>query len=156
MRDEWEELASRLRAFALSRYAQLASSVTLHFPGGDRITMPLACAAPPPAEASGRNGWASGPEPKHLSDYRQVYWPGLGVYRFSPKQAVVIHELWSARFGSDNPDVAQAALLQNAESDCAKLSDLFRSNGKAHPAWGTFVVPGETPGVYRLPDLAGE
>lgn len=160
-RDDWTDISTALRGVGLRRYGQTAVSVTIHFLGGDRITLPLS--APLPGEEQGRsNGgralWASGPDPKHLSDFQRVYYPGLSPadFSFSPKQAKVVAVLWEARFELDNPDVDQAALLREADSDCGRLLDLFRRAGRTHPAWGTLIVPGARPASFRLAELPRE
>jgi hypothetical protein len=99
--------------------------------------------------------WAAGPEPKHLADFRQVYWPELGTFTFLPKQARVVELLWEAR-EDGAPHVPQADLLAGADSDSSRLLDLFRSNAKSHPAWGRLIVPGDLPATFRLAPLPGE
>lgn len=155
--DEWDDLVTLIQRYARRKYGQSATAITIHlmYSEGHREPLPQ-LHHPPPArpEPKPLAGWASGEEPKHLSDFQQVYWPGLGVFRFSPKQATVVEQLWDAKFNCDSPDVDQAALLAAADSDCPRLVDLFRGKGKSHPAWGKLIVPGFSPATFRLPDLA--
>ncbi len=159
----YEELRRAAIRYALSKYNCIPLGLSLLLPNGQQHTEPIRPldlselnldpkTAAPAAQPQSAANWASGPEPRHLSDFQSVYWPSLGVYRLSPKQARIVEVLWEARFGSDNPDVDQATLLRAADSDCTRLLDLFRSGGKTHPAWGKLVVPGESPATFRLPE----
>lgn len=114
-----------------------------------KVSVEIGGAAPP------AGAWGSGPGPKHDDGFRRVYWPDLGTFTFGPKQALVVAELWDARFNADAPDVAEGRLLLAADSDCSRLLDLFRSSGRTHPAWGTLVLRGDGPATYRLPDPPG-
>ncbi len=106
---------------------------------------------PPQAEVSSPSScnWGSGPVPKHTDCFERVYWPGLGVFALGRKQARVVEALWE-QWQEGNPQVPQADLLRAADSDCARLIDLFRNS----PAWGRLVLrDSELPGHYRLPEL---
>jgi hypothetical protein len=151
----WDALVRLARLYAWRKYGYEPIGITLHGPsqpgGGPSHYEPLPPrrpdeprARPPSARA---DGWASGDQAKQFGDCRAVYWPGLGRFKFSPKQAAVVRALWEARQGGV-PEVGQADLLRTADSDCARLVDLF----KGHPAWGSLIVRGEVAGHYRLHD----
>jgi hypothetical protein len=127
--DEWTEIVRLVRAYALRKYGQLAVGITIHLQPGPRI-----------------HEWASGDEPRHLSDFRAVYWPGLGRFNLSEKRALVVKQLWEA-MEDGTWEVQQDVLLRRADSDGTRLVDLF----KGDPAWGVLVVKGEVAGSYRLP-----
>lgn len=100
------------------------------------------------APARPANAWAAGDAPKQLDGCRQVYWPGLGAYTFSPKQAAVVQVLWDA-WRDGVPCVPQDRLLRAADSDGTRVRDLFSRS----PAWGALIVQGRLPGSYTLPGL---
>jgi hypothetical protein len=86
-------------------------------------------------------------EPRRYSpDFACVAWDGA-QHSFTPTQARVVAILWAAR-ANGTPDLRQAYLLTESESDADRLLDVF--NG--HPAWGTMIVPGPARGTYRLAD----
>jgi hypothetical protein len=58
--------------------------------------------------------------------------------------------LWAAR-EEGTLEVNQAVLLRAADSDGARLHDLFRG----HPAWGKLILRGHSPGSYTLPPPTG-
>lgn len=152
MMDGWEELVRLARAYALRQYGREAVALTIHLEGGESARQPL-----PPRHleelrtAQPASGWASGPEPKHSTDFARVYWPGLEPceFRLSGKQRLVVEELWRAREEGE-PAVAQGELLRAAGSDATRLHDLFRRS----PAWGTLIVAAGD-GRYRLPEDEG-
>jgi hypothetical protein len=86
--------------------------------------------------------------PAHLSQFEMVYWPGLGVFTLTPKQALVVKRLWTA-WDEGLPGVKQQLLLEAADSDGTRVIDLFRRSD----AWGKLIVAGPVPGTFTLPPL---
>jgi hypothetical protein len=102
---------------------------------------------PAEAAADSFDCWASGPEPKHSEDFRLIYWPGLGLFQATGKQAVVVRVLWKAR--TDGlAGVHQRKLLDAAGSDSMRLADLFSRS----PLWKTLIVS-PAPGLFALAPL---
>lgn len=150
--DEWAEIVRLVRAYALRKYGWQARAITIHspYPGVEHLE-PFP-AVTPPAPRLRVLEWASGEEPKHLSDFRTVYWPGLGQFTFSTTQAGVIKQLWEAMVDG-TWEVSQRTLLSRAGSQSDRLVDLF----KGHPAWRALILPGAVAGNYRFPPMpAGE
>ncbi|MBX3436814.1 MAG: serine/threonine protein kinase, partial [Planctomycetaceae bacterium] len=91
----------------------------------------------------------------------QFRWGGA-TYRVNLPQAVVLNRLLTV-YETDEPSVDEADLLQSAlvaaqrgrhqehveQATVASLEELFRGS----QAWGGLIVPGETPGTYRLKPL---
>ena len=77
------------------------------------------------------------PQASHSPDFRSVRCGPL--YSFSAAQAACIKVLWNA-WKNGTPEVGDATILEAAESETARLSDVFRG----HPAWGSMIVPGST------------
>lgn len=155
--DEWDALVRMLRSYTLRKCGQVPAGITIRLTNGDKLRLPLPLPAgelapsPPPVENKEvrpicRAEWASGPEPRHLSDFRAVYWPGLGRFAFTGKQAAAVRLLWEA-MDDGSWEVGQNALLTAVGSDCLRLRDLFRRS----PAWGAVIIQGTAPGMYRLP-----
>lgn len=94
----------------------------------------------PPILAEGRA--IAGP------DFASVIWHGR-QFRFTPKQAAIISELWYARHHGYEY-VTAAYLLSEAESSASRVRDLFCG----HPAWGTLIQSHRyfdgPPGTFRL------
>jgi hypothetical protein len=148
-REALGEIASLVHQYTFRRFGLPTASLTFNLPNGDRVTMQLPQPEiddEPARPRAALAGWASGPEPKHLSDFQKVYWPGLGEFRLTAKQAASARLLWDA-MEEGTHEVGQAELLRAADSDCTRLRDLFSRS----PAWGTLIVQGATPGSYRLP-----
>jgi hypothetical protein len=80
----------------------------------------------------------------HSPDWRQVHLSGRR-WLLSPKQAVVVRLLWEAAL-EGRPDVRVDYLLTKAESECARLVDLFRRV----QGWDVLLVVSLEPGKYRL------
>lgn len=159
--DDWARLVATLQDYCQSRYGVGAVTLRIVLATGQEVQEPLLSRQPcTPPEGSPRAGvldaWAQGPEPRHLPGFREVWWPGLGRFRLTPKRAKVVERLWqaweSAREGEGSAEVGQAELLRAADSECTRLSNLFGSDA----AWGTLVVEGEERGAYRLAELPGE
>lgn len=150
------DVIRQVNNLAIRSYGRRIQGITLHFVYGPTEYLGF----PPGPLDAGRDPtptprlteWAAGPDPKHISDFQAVYWPGLGRFRFGPKQAVIVRLLWEAR-DEGVPEVTQSELLRGANSDCTRLQDLFRTGGVNHPAWGTLIVKGERSATYRLPAL---
>ena len=149
--DDWDQIISLIRRYALRKYGDWAAGITIHLPGCRQSHYepfpsrdPLAIRAPPrPAVPA----WGSGPEPKHTDNFSAVYWPGAGTFHFyGEKQQAVVAALWAARV-EGTLEVTQTLLLRAADSDGARLHDLFRG----HPAWGKLIQRGHSPGSYTLP-----
>ena len=155
-----EEIVAILATYCLDRYhgtepvelrirLEDGQKITLPFPRAARSVRPPPATATEPAEAA-PDTWASGPLPKHTSDFQRVYWPGPGEFILSRKRAKVVEALWIA-WEAGVADVAQRALLDAASSDCARLADLFKDD----PAWGQLIV-WDRRGFYHLPPLTTE
>ncbi len=80
-------------------------------------------------------------------DRTKVCWPGLGEFWLSGPQARVLRELVDAILYSADPDVSQAHLVRKSGTRATRLAEVFAGS----PAWGTLVVPGRSPGTYRVP-----
>lgn len=146
--DDWYNLLAAIQQYVSSKYiGQTAVELSLRLSGGGRVKEPI----PPTAvriDVPPQQVWASGPAPKHTEGFRRVYWPGLGEFTFSWKQGAAVRELWAA-WEEQSPGVSQEAVLQAAESDCARLYDLFRR----HSAWGVLIIQGDKSGTYRLAEV---
>lgn len=83
---------------------------------------------------------------EHTANYRVVRW-GRETFTFSHKQSLVVESLVTAT-ASGFDFVDQHTLLDQADSDGARLLDLFRG----HAAWGRFIVKAldSGPGAYTL------
>lgn len=81
---------------------------------------------------------------RHSDDYRTVIWHGR-QFTFSPTKAIVIQLLHEANLAG-MPDVSGQVLIEKAESNSNRISDLFRDD----PAWNVLVVSGKDKGTYRL------
>lgn len=142
--EAWDEIVRMIRLYAMRKYQGTATGITIHLPGADHRE-------PFPVGQWGGGStprWDSGSAPKHLSDFRKVYWPDVGTFILTESQARVVAALWRA-WQSGVPEVGQEKLLRAASSDGTRLSDLF----KRSTAWGTLVRQGDVPGTYRLPVL---
>ena len=157
--DEYADLVARLTRYGLRKYGERPIGIMLLFANGaaHREPFPAAPSAcwpgmlPPPQPLApqppaGRWGvWASGPDPKHSSDYRLVYWPGLGQFSFGDLQAKAVARLWRA-WEEGVPGVVGELVVQAAGAT-GTLRDLFRS----HPAWLHLIVQGPRRGTFMLP-----
>jgi hypothetical protein len=141
------------------RLSTLAGKIdmSLPYPAPEPAPPSLPAAPPDLAQVNGRPLPADGATPSaepppcappalsdHSPDWRWCRWGGK-EFQFRAKQAAVVGVLWRA-YESGCPDVGHATLLVEAGSDNSRLRDLFRH----HPAWGTFIVPGQTRGTARL------
>jgi hypothetical protein len=89
--------------------------------------------------------------PHHAPDFSSVIWNGK-LYTLTPKQRMVVCILWRA--WEDGTTYRSASyLLEKAESDQTRLSQLFRDS----QAWNNLIVPGEIhdgpADTYRLAPL---
>jgi hypothetical protein len=84
----------------------------------------------------------------HSDDFRSVVWFGTS-YTFTKSQAACVEILWAAR-EAGTPELDGLTVVTKAEVAQTRLIDVFRSNGKTHPAWGTMIVPGTSKGARRL------
>lgn len=80
----------------------------------------------------------------HGADFAAVSWYGT-LYTFTKKQRIIVASLWAA-WEAGYHWLTQERLLEDAESDCSRLRDLFRG----HPAWGTMIVSKSGGEIYRL------
>lgn len=119
----------------------LDARITLTLPDGQTVTATTAT----PTE---QRGPVPCDDVAHSPDFAAVRWNGT-TYTLTGKQRDVIAALWKA-WEDDVHYVSGALLLEEAESSCAKLSQLFRRS----EAWGTLIVPGVRSGgalgTYRL------
>jgi hypothetical protein len=149
--DEWDQIIILIRRYALRKYGDWAAGITIHLPFSRQNHFePFPARDPIDNRSPGRSAvtpWGSGPEPKHTDNFSAVYWPGRGTFHFyGEKQQAVVAALWAAR-AEGSLEVSQNVLLRAADSDGARLHDLFRG----HPAWGKLVLRGHAPGSYTLP-----
>ncbi len=80
----------------------------------------------------------------HTPDYRSVRW-GDETFYFTSTQAEIVEILDS--WGCQGcPDVGEAYLLTEVDSEAKELRVLFRGNA----AWNRLIVRGETNGSRRL------
>lgn len=153
--DDWHDLVAAVQRYVGNKYGRGCAEITLRLIDGARVREPVPLAAirtkPEPALRPPQ-AWASGSVPKHSQDFRLVYWPGLGEFKFSEKQAAVVELLWDAYFSGDNPDVPQANLLRAADSDSGRILDLFRRNS----SWNTLIIPGKISGSFRLAEIEND
>ena len=80
---------------------------------------------------------------RHSPDYATVIWKGQ-VFYFNSHQAAcvrLLHEGWM-----NGTELLGGDYLLDTLGSASKMSDLF----KRHPAWGSFIVPGERRATYRL------
>jgi hypothetical protein len=86
------------------------------------------------------------PEPHaaHADDFRSVDWFGA-QYVFTPAQAAIVKILWD-HWQRNTPDVGDATLLAESDSNSARLPLVFRGC----LAWDRMIVPGATKGTHRL------
>lgn len=136
---------------------EIIPSVTMELPARQTPTEPAVVpavvpATPPPAPATQPPEHPAEPPPKkhqgepwHNTDFSRLKWPGLPEMTFGAKQAAIVSALWDAA-EDDDTERDQAELLRLADSECTRLSDLFRG----HPAWGVVIVRGTKRGSYRL------
>jgi len=128
--DDWDQLITLIRRYALRKYGDWAAGITIHLPGSRQNHY-----EPFPARdaKAGRDppraltpAWGAGPAPKHTDNFSAVYWPGLGTFYFQgEKQQAVLAALWTA-WQDGTLEVTQTVLLRAADSDGARLHDLFR------------------------------
>ena len=78
----------------------------------------------------------------HSLDFRSVRWYGT-KHAFTASQANCVRLLWEA-WSNETPDVGNDTIAESAE--VSRIADLFR----AHLAWGTMIVQGDTKGTLRL------
>jgi hypothetical protein len=83
---------------------------------------------------------------KHSPDFRSLNWFGTS-YSFTANQAPVIQTLFES-WKTGAPEVGSETLLSAVDDQAPpeRLATLFR----AHNAWGTLIVDGESKGTKRL------
>lgn len=77
-------------------------------------------------------------------NFRCVNWAGQ-IYEFTEQQAKCFQVLWEA-WQNRTPVVADEDVLKLVGSYSVRLSLVFR----AHPAWGTLIIEGQTKGTHRI------
>lgn len=80
----------------------------------------------------------------HSPDFRSLNWFGT-EYGFTPYQAPCVR-IWYQRWKTPARDVSDETVLEAAECESKRVSDLF----KRHPAWNNMIVAGATRGTHRL------
>lgn len=126
-------------------YSLTAEGLAMFATVGKTLNQDDASAAAP----SGGEDTQAGKKPNHSLDFRSVSWFG-NFYTFTATQAAIVRLLWES-WKQGTPEISDALLLTKAEaSNQARLSDLFKKNGLAHPAWSTMIVEGSTRGTRRL------
>lgn len=130
------ELIDLIRAYC-ERYhpGDVVVRLRLCFLSGTQLLAPI-------VPAPGRRA----KERRHSEDYRSICWDGE-EYTLTHSQAAVVGALWRA-WEAGTPELSQAHLLVEADSQAERLRDLFRDS----PLWGTVVVPGSARGTFRLAD----
>lgn len=83
---------------------------------------------------------ARSPDFLHSPDFAMVRWHGQ-TYSLTPRQRVVVAELWNA-WENGLPCLTAAYLLERCGTAQAKMSAVFRNS----PAWKTLIVPGQLHG----------
>ena len=148
--DEWDQIIRLIRRYALRKYGDWAGGITIYLPCSRQSHFePFPARDPTDTRSPPRQVWGSGPTPKHTDNFSAVYWPGLGMFHFyGEKQQAVIATLWSA-YEEGTLEVTQTLLLRAADSDGARLHDLFRN----HSAWDRLICRGRAPGSYTLPPM---
>src|SRR5262245_48278398 len=134
--------ADRLRREAAERADRLRRELAY-------LTEPRETLPAPPALPDGLGELLAAnalPPARHGPDFRSVHWFGVD-HVFSPKQAAVVGLLWAAWEGG-NPDLSHDYLAAEAEIR-GRVADVFRSNGRRHPAWGT-MIQSQGRGTCRL------
>jgi hypothetical protein len=106
------------------------------------------CLTPPSlASVQARTPPEATPSNRHSPDFRSAQWCNR-QFSFTASQAAVVRVLWEA-FYNGTPEVGDATLLEAAESESKRLSDLFPRSD----AWGTMIVAGSTQGTHRLVEI---
>ncbi|MGA2068769.1 MAG: hypothetical protein ABSG86_27625 [Thermoguttaceae bacterium] len=90
----------------------------------------------------------TGPPARHSLDFRSVHWYGED-YTFTKNQALCVKVLWAA-WEERTPEIGGTEIVARADVTQTRFIDVFRSNNKNHPAWGTMIVPGHSRGAYCL------
>ena len=90
-------------------------------------------------------------------DFSAASWRGR-EFTFTEAQAIVIRTLYDAS-NHATKWVSQRRIFERISDegitvDTVRLRDVFKSNGKMHPAWGTLIVPERTPNRNNLFGLA--
>jgi hypothetical protein len=95
-------------------------------------------------------GDSGDPNVRHSDDFRSVVWSGT-PYTFTRNQAACVKVLWEA-WKAGTPELDGLTVVTQADVSQTRLIDVFRSKGKAHVAWGTMIMQGQSKGAYRLSD----
>jgi hypothetical protein len=101
-----------------------------------------------PAKSSGGDADKQAVDARHSPDFRSVVWFGA-TYSFTGTQAACVKSLWQA-WQNETPDVSEATILEEADSESSRLGDVFGRGKGRHPAWGSMIQPGSTKGSFRL------
>ncbi|MEJ7591113.1 MAG: hypothetical protein WKF77_06155 [Planctomycetaceae bacterium] len=76
-------------------------------------------------------------ERKHTDCFASVSWDG-SIYTFTTAQRAVVEKLWQAM--ESNTLRFQIRRCSQRQAVTARTFEMFRSNGKHHPAWSTMIV----------------
>lgn len=149
--EDWDDLVRLIQRYTSRKYGCRATAVTIHLSTGKQHVEPMPDVLSLPANRPPTLvTWASGDRPKRLSDFQKVYWPSLGAFTFTPKQALAVKVLWEA-WQDGTHKVDQRQLLEAADSAGTRLRDLFARS----PAWDRLIVHAGA-GHYRLAPLEDE
>lgn len=146
----WSEISQQIYRWVRREHGDAPIRVVIHTPRGE-VSLPVHA---PPLRRRRRGAAApqvgrEAPRARrqwHSDDWRAVEW-NHRRYELTGKQAAVVRVLWE-RLEAGEPEVPEGELLNAADSDSCRLSDLFRRG----PAWGELVVKVRA-GVYRLAPL---
>lgn len=80
-------------------------------------------------------------------DFRSVNWYGT-IYEFTATQAACVRVLWE-HYQQRTPAVGEQTILDSADSSSDRLSNVFKTRKRYHPAWKAMIVPSGK-GAFRL------
>jgi hypothetical protein len=109
---------------------------------GPRITLALPVASPSSADA------APLPDGVRFGAACRSVTVGGTEYQFSAKRAAVVRALYDA-WCRGEAAVSAADLAKAVGLSHHRIDNVFRGEGKPHPAWGTLIVK-TRPGFYAL------
>jgi len=91
----------------------------------------------------------------HSPDFSAIHWEDGQTYTFTPRQRPAVALLWQAKEDCTH-FVGSASLLEAAEVNTTRMSDLFKGSA----AWGKVIVQGVLhggpAGTYRLAPTGSE
>jgi hypothetical protein len=141
--DQLNELSPRLeQEYASAAVAKKSKETIAELASSE--SQPQAAGAPKDEGDSGA------PNVVHSADFRSVVWSGTS-YTFTKSQAACVGVLWAA-WKAGTPELDGLTVVTQADVSQTRLIDVFRSKGRAHAAWGTMIMQGQSKGAYRLSD----